>query len=830
MASDEFSGNYMEKHRNAGAEADFVPGTVRTVERPRPGVIELLTDNLVLLRVQVVESGIIRFRFSPEGRFEDDFSYAIDPGYQPEPPDYEVVEFGDGVAIRTPLLSVRIARNGLRTTISDARTGKILCQDDKGFHWHDNKAFGGEVVKMSKSYQAGEHFYGLGDKSCDLNLRGRRFSLWGSDTYAYGPDTDPLYKNIPFYLAMHRGGCYGIFFDNTFRSHFDFGADQPNRIAFGADGGEMNYYFFHGGEPLDVVRAFTRLTGRPGMPPLWTLGYHQCKWSYYPDAKFRDIGAKFRQFGIPCDALYLDIDYMDGYRCFTWDAERFPNPKKLVADLENDGFKTVVIIDPGLKIDPNYPVWQDGIERDVFCRRQDGNLFKGSVWPGLCHFPDFTRPDVREWWAEQFHGLIEDIGVRGVWNDMNEPAVFEEGTFPHDIRHDYDGHPCSHRKAHNIYGMQMVRATQEGLRRFGGGRRTFSITRSSYAGAQRHACAWTGDNVASWEHLHLAGLQCQRLAICGMSFIGSDVGGFIETPTPELYLRWVQMAVFHPFFRTHSSGDHGDQEPWSFGEETTALVKAAIEMRYRLLPVIYTTFRQYVADSMPMLRPLPLVAHDDPDAYWRSAEFFFGDHLFIVPMARAGEDGRFLYLPDGDWYSYHDDSRPKAVRKDIWVDCTLDRIPVFVRAGSVLPHWPLQQYVGEIPHPQPILHAWLKLGEESSRWYEDDGDNESWRDGNFRDSFFTFRGTADSFELERRWDGSWTPGYATAHLVLHGLPAGWHALSVKVDGQAVAFTPDELGRPAVTLSPDFQRIEASWSVPAAPPEETETAMEVSLPV
>ncbi|HEY8932732.1 MAG TPA: TIM-barrel domain-containing protein, partial [Rariglobus sp.] len=292
---------------------------------------------------------------------------------------------------------------------------------------------------------------------------------------------------------------------------------------------------------------------------------------------------------------------------------------------------------------------------------------------------------------------------------------------------------------------------------------------------------------------------------------------------PELYLRWVQMAVFHPFFRTHSSGDHGEQEPWSFGEETTALVKAAIEMRYRLLPVIYTTFRQYVADSMPMLRPLPLVAHDDPDAYWRSAEFFFGDHLFIVPMARAGEDGRFLYLPDGEWFSYHDDSQPKAVRKDIWVDCTLDRIPIFVRAGSVLPHWPLQQYVGEIPHPEPILHTWHKDGEEKSRWYEDDGDNESWRDGNFRDSFFTSRGTAGSLELERRWDGSWTPGYATAHLVLHGLPAGWHAFNVEIDGKPAAFEPDDAGRPQIALPPDFRRVSARWTTP--PPPAPEAAAE-----
>ena len=820
----------MDKHRDAEVAADFVPGMVRTVSRPEPGVVELLTDNQVLLRIKVIEAGMLRFHFSTEGRFENDFSYAIDPAFQPEVPVHEVIEFGDGVAIRTDLLSVRIARNGLKTIISDARTGKILCADEKGFHWHDNKAFGGEVVKMSKSYQQGEHFYGLGDKSCDLNLRGRRFSLWGSDTYAYGPNTDPLYKNIPFYIGMHRGGTYGLFLDNTFRSNFDFGADQPNRIVFGADGGEMNYYFFHGDAPLDVVRTYTRLTGRPGMPPLWTLGYHQCKWSYYPDAAFRAIGEGFRKRSIPCDALYLDIDYMDGYRCFTWDAERFPDPKKLVNDLENDGFKLVVIIDPGLKIDPGYSVWQDGIANDVYCRRQDGNLFKGSVWPGLCHFPDFTRPDVREWWAEQFKELIEETGVRGVWNDMNEPAVFEEGTFPHDVRHDYDGHPCSHRKAHNVYGMQMVRGTQEGLRRFGAGKRPFSITRSTYAGTQRFACAWTGDNVASWEHLHLASLQCQRLAISGMSFVGSDVGGFIETPSPELYLRWVQMAVFHPFFRTHSSGDHGDQEPWSFGEDTTSLVKEAIELRYRLLPVIYTTFRQYVTTQMPMLRPLPLVAHDDPDAYWRSAEFYFGDHLLVIPMTREGEDGRFLYIPDGDWFSYHDDTKPKSVRKDIWVDCPLNRIPVFVHAGAVLPHWPLQQYVGEIEHPEPELYVWHKNGKETSQWYEDAGDGEAWREGEYRESTFQVTGTETSLTIERTWEGTWLPGYTRVHVVLRGLPTGWEALNLEADGKPVAFEANADGRPVAILSPDFRMLNSKWTVKPPKKEEPAPAAVAATPV
>ncbi|MGB6222772.1 glycoside hydrolase family 31 protein [Haloferula sp.] len=816
MASEDFSGNYMEKARGSKGVADFFPGRVVEFRQPADGVFEFLTDNGVLLRVSLVCDGVVRFRFTPEGRFEDDFSYALDPNYQPVVPEHEVVEFGDGVAIKTGSLSIRVNRSGLKTTVTDTNTGTILSQDDKGYHWQDNKQYGGEIVKMSKVCQSEEYFYGLGDKSCDLNLRGRRFQMWGSDTYAYTPDTDPLYKNIPFYISLCKGTAHGIFFDNTFRTSFDLGAESPDVTSFFSQGGEMNYYFIHGPEPLDVIRRYTRLTGLVNMPALWTLGYHQCKWSYYPEAVVRGIADGFRSRRIPCDALYLDIDYMDGYRCFTWDAERFPEPKKMIADLEKDGFKTVAIIDPGLKIDPEYPVWQEAYEKGYFCRRQDGSLFKGSVWPGLCHFPDFTHPEVRDWWAGLFHNLIAETGVRGIWNDMNEPAVFEEGTFPRDVRHNYDGHPCSHRKAHNVYGMQMVRATQEGLRRSGNGRRTFSITRSAYAGTQRFACAWTGDNVASWEHLSIANLQCQRLASCGMSFIGSDVGGFIETPSAELYLRWVQLAVFHPFFRTHSSGDHGEQEPWSFDKKTTERVRDAIEFRYQLLPTIYTTFRQYVRDGTPMLRSLPFVDFKNPDAYWRSAEFFFGDHIYVVPIMEEGEEGRFLYLPKGDWFAYHDDSHPKAVAKDIWIECPLDRIPVFVRSGAIIPHWPVQQYVGEIEHPEPELRIWTKNGEETSEWYEDDGDGQAWRDGGYRESRIHLKGSAGHLNLHREWQGHWEPGYETIHLTFCGINSEEPDIKVVIDDHEQRAVRGDDGRYRVNTHKNFYSVNLEWKPAKAP--------------
>ena len=810
--ADNFTGNYMESFARNGEASFSTPGLLVSHERLEDGLF-LRCDNKAALRITVIENGLIRFRFAPDGLYENDFSYALDETFQPEAPQWDLIEFADGFAIQTATLSVRIIRKGLKVTITHRQSGKILLEDASGFEWMDNHSHGGEVVRMSKKCRANEHFYGLGDKSCELDIRGKRFSLWGSDTYGYGPDTDPLYKNIPFYISILQGRSYGIFFDNSFRTEFDFAHSQHDVTSFMAPGGEMNYYFFHAEAPLEVVALYTRLTGLPELPPLWALGYHQCKWSYYPEAEVRTICDEFRKQQIPCDSIYLDIDYMDGYRCFTWDPERFPDPKQMVSDLEDIGFKTVAMIDPGLKIDDDYAVWRDGYEKGYYCRRMDGPVAKGSVWPGLCHFPDFTRPEVRDWWADLYKELMDDIGLRGIWNDMNEPAVFEDGTMPDDVRFSYEGNPCSHRKAHNVYGMQMVRATQEGLRRHGRGRRPFAITRSCYSGTQRFSSAWTGDNVASWEHLKMANRQCQRLATSGMSFVGSDIGGFIETPTPELYARWVQLGAFHPFFRTHSSGDHGDQEPWSFGEEARDLAKKAIELRYRMLPLHYTAFWQHATTGVPILRSLPLLDHTAPDTYWRDAEFSVGDHLYVIPATHSDADytdaktkrtGRTLYLPQGKWFSYWDDSVPEATRKDIWMPLEKDRLPIFVRAGAVLPHWPLQQFVGEIEHPRPELLVWPCEEETTSQWYEDSGDHFFYKDGDFRASTITQTNDGDIYEISRSYEGSWSPAYSEILLT----PRAYGEIaSLHCDGTALDADSDG----NYHLPPDFKQLKITTS-------------------
>ncbi|MEO6038570.1 MAG: TIM-barrel domain-containing protein, partial [Saprospiraceae bacterium] len=586
-------------------------------------------------------------------------------------------------------LQVVVAKSGLGVKIYD-HDDRVLCEDAGGFSARRTVMQGWQKLQLEKKCHRKEVFFGLGDKSCGTNLAGKKFQNWCTDSYAFDRQDDPLYRAIPFYYSLYQGLAYGIFLDNTFRTHFDFDQGEAGSMRFWAEGGELNYYFLYGPAPADVTRAYARLTGRQALPPLWTLGYHQCRWSYYPDTEVLAIADEFRAREIPCDALYLDIDYMDGYRCFTWHPERFPDPKRLIDDLRERGFATVVMIDPGIKDDPDYAVYQDGLAKNVFVRSADGDLAKAPVWPGFCAYPDFTHPAVRAWWGPLHKALYQDLGVSGFWNDMNEPAVFHVNhkTLPNNVVHHYDGYPCSHRKAHNVYGQQMARASWEGLKALQPERRPYLLTRAAYSGGQRFAAVWTGDNVADWENLQIANIQCQRLAISGFSFCGTDIGGFTGCTDGELFVRWLQLAVFHPLMRTHSKGSHavGDaitptdteigaiaehsseppideiqlpeaaltppfrQEPWSYGEKWTALAKKAIELRYALLPCLYTAMWRNSQDGSPVLQHLAFADPNDPKLWEQERDFLFGEHLLVSPVVQARLQRQGVYLPKGQWY------------------------------------------------------------------------------------------------------------------------------------------------------------------------------------
>ena len=743
------------------------------------------TDNKVILKVTVLRDSLIRFRFTTKGYFSNDFSYAIDKtqlhGYN----FLELTEEETYFVIRTSKVKCKIQKTDLRLSIYDLNDLLIL-EDELGFHWEESYEYGGNIVKMSKSSKDGECFYGLGDKATQMNLKGKRLENFATDQYAYQKDQDPLYKVVPFYIGLHNKQSYGIFFDNTFRTFFDFCQERRNVASFWAEGGEMNYYFIYGPQMQDVVTTYTDLTGKPELPPLWVLGYHQCKWSYYPESKVKEITSKFRELKIPCDAIYLDIDYMEGFRCFTWNKEYFPDPKKMVAELAEDGFKTVVIIDPGIKIDKDYWVYQEALEKDYFCKRADGPYMKGKVWPGECNFPDYTNPIVREWWAGLFKELISDIGVKGVWNDMNEPAVMEvpNKTFPMDVRHSYDGNPCSHRKAHNIYGTQMARATYHGVKRFAYPKRPFVITRSAYSGAQRYTSSWTGDNVATWEHLWIANIQVQRMCISGMGFTGSDIGGFAEQPTGELYARWIQLGVFHPFCRTHSSGDHGNQEPWAFDEEVINVTRKFVSLRYQLLPYLYTMFWQYIEEGVPMLKPLVYYDQEDIQTHYRNDEFIFGNQILVCPILEPNAVGRRMYIPRGEWYNYWTNEFSIGGR-EVWVDTKFDEIPVFVKAGSIIPKYPVQQYVGEIEFDELTLDLYFKIGKEQSFVYEDAQDGYDYKKGRY--SYLSFRTIGKEKELiiQLHKEGKYDTSYTKYKINLIGVP--FKVTEIEIDNEIVAF-------------------------------------------
>lgn len=691
--------------------------------------VELTCEN-ALVRIDVLAADLMRVRVSPSGRFPDLFSWAVcrpDEAWPLTP--VSVQETAETLSIFTPKLRCEVDKTSLRIAFLDL-DGAIIQADESGPAWQTSK------VMDRKRLADDEHVYGLGQKATSLDKRGLALEMWNTDPQFYHPGRDPLYSNVPFYVGLRNGRGYGMFWDMPARSRFDFGCAEPGITCFDAYCEDWHadethrYYFFYGPSLVDVLDRYTELTGRMIMPPLWALGYHQNRWSYYPESRVREIAREFRQRRIPCEAIHLDIDYMDGYRCFTWHPKRFPRPAQLIADLHADGFKAVVMIDPGIKKDRNYWVYQDGLKNDVFCRYPDRRLFSGPVWAGESVFPDFTSERVRRWWGELYRGMV-DLGVDGFWNDMNEPAVLgQQGdTFPDAVRHDSEGRGADHATVHNVYGMQMARASAEGLMRLRPDERPLVISRSVWAGSQRYNMHWLGDNFSEWESLHNTMSLVLNMGLSGLPFTGPDTGGFAGDAHAELLIRWNQLSTFLPFFRNHSAKNTAPQEPWVFGPECERISRQFIELRYRLLPYIYTTFWQCAQTGLPMARPLCLVFQNDRHAYDIQDEFMFGDAFLVAPVCEPGATWRRVYIPAGRWYDFWSGALlggPQITR----LDAPLDRVPLLVRAGSVVPMWPLMQHTGQQPLDTLILHVYPGCGE--SLLYEDDGHTWNFRQGQYR--------------------------------------------------------------------------------------------------
>ncbi len=764
-------------------------GAVATVSRDGEQDFIVAGNGSVHLRIEFWSEDIVRFFFS-YGNQAEDFTYARDPKCRPTTVNLEVAETEAVYEITTASLEIALHKPDASIRITYRSSGLILHEYAAPFYTRFTLMKGLDQMRLQFRTDRREGFYGLGDKAWDTDLNGRSFENWNSDSFAYGRERDALYRTIPFFYGLRSGHAYGIFLDNTYRTHFDFNSHADGLATVWADGGSFDYYFINGPKLDQVAGRYAQLTGLPELPPLWSLGYHQCRWSYYPESRVKELAATFRKKKIPCDAIYLDIDYMDGYRCFTWNAEYFPDPKEMISDLRSDGFHTVVMIDPGIRVDEEYPVYTEGVKLDAFCRRSTGEQMVGPVWPPECVWPDYTNPVVRDWWGTLFRGLYVEDGVSGFWNDMNEPAMFKVNalTFPPDVRHDFDGQTGDHKKAHNIYGMQMTRATHEGLKALAPAKRPFLLGRASFSGGQRFASLWTGDNIASWEHLALANRQCLRLSISGFSFVGTDIGGFVDDPSPELLTRWLQLAVFHPLMRVHSMGnntdgaaevesenikqaekDHRqDQEPWVHGGKHTVRNRLAIEMRYQLLPYLYGAFRKHVETGQPVLRNLFFYDQEDPMCRTFGDQFLAGDDLLVCPVVEPGIKSLIVYLPAGDWYDFWTGNHYTGKQK-IRVRLKADRLPIFARAGAILPTVDPVQHTAALARAKTLNLSLFLADEGEGTVYWDAGEGYGYQVGQHTTRRFTMRRSGNRITLEQAVDGDFNASFQYANIRLVGL-------------------------------------------------------------
>ncbi|MDQ2767537.1 MAG: DUF5110 domain-containing protein, partial [Gemmatimonadota bacterium] len=713
---------------------------------------------------------------------------------------------GDTIVVGgAPQVEILVTRRPLRLIVRDS-AGHELLRDTFGAGMS-----GGRIVHFVRD-PAGARYFGLGEQPTKLVRNGTAFPFWNTDRFDYRPAETPIYSSMPFYIAVENGVAHGVLYDNPFRGEMDFANRLPGSLGYAAegapDGGELRYYVVAGPGIDRVLERFTRLTGRMPLPPRWALGYQQSRYSYSPDTMVLGVAREMRRRAIPADALYLDIGYMNGYRVFTWSPTEFRAPKAMLDTLSTLGFKVVAIVDPGVKVDSAYAMYRDGLARHAFLTTPDGAQALGTVWPGTSAFPDFSRASVREWWGKSQSALV-DPGVRGIWNDMNEPASFTGGTLSELVQFDGDGHPGAHVEYHNQYGTLMARASFDGLRALRPQLRPFVITRAAYTGVQRYSSVWTGDNGSTWDHLRLSLPMVISLGLTGEPFAGSDIGGFTGSPSAEMYARWLQAAALVPLFRTHSAIDVPRREPWSFGADYERANRATIRLRYRLLPALYTAFHQHAELGTPVVRPIFWNELSDTLALETSDEFLLGDHLLAAPVLDSASDSRTVYLPRGKWYRIGSDSSydgeasvmiaaPRPVH-DGGDTTGLRGLPLFARAGAVIPMQPEMLYDGARKLDTLMLHVWAGASSPvTSALYEDAGDGYAYTHGDYRATTITTSTSASgALTIALAREGS----YAGARAYVVTLHALGRARTMRVDGRARPMHFDASSRVATIVVP-----------------------------
>lgn len=760
--------------------------------------------------IEILEAGIIHLLDSD---YKDYNSYAIEDNILNfADSDFEITNKKDKLLITTAELIIEIKDN-FKVDFYDLNHNPIskdYSKKRKPFIRRNNNSLAEEEghklqeelknkpVEVLKEITAAEKFYALGDRTGHLNKRGYRYQLWNTDDPSPHVESfEVLYKSIPFVLGLKDNYAYGLFFDNSFRSYFDFGKENDDYLYYAAEGGSLNYYFINGPSAKKVIKSYTKLTGRTPLPQKWTLGNQQSRWSYDSRERVEEIADNFRKKDIPCDVIHLDIDYMNDYKVFTWDENRFRDMQKMVENLHEKGFKVVTIIDPGVKKEKGYQIYDQCLENSFYITDPDGIPYVNEVWPGECVFPDFTNSACRKWWGDNHKKLLE-IGIDGIWNDMNEPASFN-GPLPENVLFDNDGRNIEHKEAHNIYGHLMSKSTYEGLNNLTD-KRPFVITRASYAGTQKYSTFWTGDNQSLWEHLRMALPMLMNMGLSGLSFSGTDIGGFGFDSTAELLTRWYQASIFTPLFRNHSSTGSRDQEPWAFKQETEEISKKYIKLRYKFIPYLYDLLWQGEKTGLPVMRPLFLHHQSDSNTYNLNDQFLAGENILMAPVVQQGQRCRKVYLPEGKWIDYWTGEEHQG-NNYILKATPLDMLPMYIKKGSIIPNYEVQNYIGEKKMDE--LKLKIYPGDGNYLHYQDDGESFDYQEGKYNLYKFTQNVDDQSYKVSLEFKNrGYTDFYSSFEIEFFNTEID----EVKVDDERIDF---EKGAQSITfnINGEFRKIE-----------------------
>jgi len=704
-------------------------------------------EGQVKMSLKFLDSKNIKFWYSPLGMFErNNESFAvINENFDS---DY-VVYVNDSQSIYeifTDDLRVIVDKSPFKIQIFNKYQRLLLGDDDLRPY-----AVEGTKIKTYKKLRNDEHFFGLGEKTGTLDRRGKSFVMWNSDKPCYSESEDPLYKSIPFFMSSYN---YGIFFDNTYKTTFDFGKESKDYFSFSAPNGEFIYYFMYGKDYKEIITSYTKLTGKPIMPPNWAFGWAQSRGMLTNEELTRDIAKQYRERSIPCDIIYQDIGWVDGLQNFDWHKERYANPKQMLTDLGKEGFKVIVSQDPVVSQATNEQ-WQHANSKGYFVIDQRTTKTYDMPWPwgGNAGVVDFTNPTVADWWGNLQQKTIDD-GIKGFWTDMGEPAWSnEESTDRLNMKHALGMHD----EIHNVYGLIWDKVVTEQFEKHNPIQRVFQMTRAAYAGLQRYTFGWSGDSgngedvAAGWRNLTN---QIPLGLSAGMGLIPfwtTDISGYCGDITDydefsELYIRWLQFGIFNPLSRAHHEGNNA-VEPWLFGKQAEHIAKQCIELKYQLHPYIYTMAREAYDTGVPIMRALILEYPNDEKLYSIDDQFIFGKDLLIAPVVKKGATKRTVYLPEGKWIDYNNLQKTYNGEQTIDYPVSLKTIPMFVKSGAIIPKMPIMQYLGEMEHAPIIFEIFPYEKSTSFELYEDDGITNNYKNEVFSKTHIEFRNTDSLLEI-----------------------------------------------------------------------------------